>query len=232
MNAAALGRDQATADVEAGGPTSEGCNGTYRAAGKERSMSDWSANWSRVWLISGAAGAFAILLSQELLTSDEPFTLWNLLFEALDMALLVGATAATAVLLLRVRAQEEQGLLLRRDLELVRMRNEDWNREMAGRLRELGAAIQAQFQAWGLTPAEQDVGLLMLKGFSHKEIARLRATSEATIRQQAASIYDKANLSGRAALSAFFLEDLLLPDTPPLVNGIAREPREQRRLSA
>ena len=211
---------------------SERCNGTYRAAGKERSNDDWSANWSRVWLISGAAGAFAILLSQELLTSDEPFTLWNLLFEALDMALLVGATAAMAVLLLRVRAQEEQGLLLRRDLELVRMRNEDWNREMAGRLRELGAAIQAQFQAWGLTPAEQDVGLLMLKGFSHKEIARLRATSEATIRQQAASIYDKANLSGRAALSAFFLEDLLLPDTPPLVNGIARESREPRRLSA
>ena len=195
-------------------------------------MRNWSGNRKKLLLIGTAIGTFGILLTQELVTSDEPFTLWNLLFETLDLALLVGATATTAVLLSRVRAQEEQGLLLRQDLDLVRTRNEDWNREMAGRLRELGAAIQAQFQAWGLTPAEQDVGLLMLKGFSHKEIARLRATSEATIRQQAASIYEKANLSGRAALSACFLEDLLLPDPAPLVNGVAREPRERRRLSA
>lgn len=36
-------------------------------------------------------------------------------------------------------------------------------------------------------------------------------TSERTIRAQARSIYAKAGLSGRAALSAFFLEDLLAP---------------------
>ena len=147
------------------------------------------------------------------------------------MALLVGATAATAVLLLRVRAQEEQGLLLRRDLELVRMRNEDWNREMAGRLRELGAAIQAQFQAWGLTPAEQDVGLLMLKGFSHGD--RPPARHLRGHDPSAGGLDLRQGQPQRArGLSAFFLEDLLLPDTPPLVNGIAREPREQRRFSA
>jgi DNA-binding NarL/FixJ family response regulator len=82
-------------------------------------------------------------------------------------------------------------------------------------LRELGAAIRAQFEAWRLTPAEQEVGLLLLKGFSHKEIARLRNATESTIRQQAASIYQKANLNGRASLSAFFLEDLLLPPGEP-----------------
>ncbi|MEW7988527.1 MAG: hypothetical protein AB2818_05480 [Candidatus Thiodiazotropha sp.] len=37
------------------------------------------------------------------------------------------------------------------------------------------------------------------------------------VQQQAHSIYRKAKLSGRAALSAFFLEDLLLP--PPSANG-------------
>ncbi len=59
--------------------------------------------------------------------------------------------------------------------------------------------------------SERDVALLMLKGLSHREIAIARDTSERTIRQQAQAIYAKANLSGRAALSAFFLEDLLLP---------------------
>jgi DNA-binding NarL/FixJ family response regulator len=53
--------------------------------------------------------------------------------------------------------------------------------------------------------------VLMLKGLSHKEIARVRATSEATVRQQAASVYRKSGLSSRAELSAFFLEDLLAP---------------------
>ena len=187
----------------------------------------WLDRWNLV-LIAAALGAFGVLLTQELATSDEPFTMLGAVFEAFDLALLVGATATTAVLMSRARAQEETGLLLRQELELVRVRNEDWNREMTGRLRELGAAIQAQFRAWGLTPAEQDVGLLMLKGFSHKEIARLRATSEATIRQQAASIYDKAGLGGRAALSAFFLEDLLLPEPPPRPNGRSRETGEQR----
>jgi DNA-binding NarL/FixJ family response regulator len=52
---------------------------------------------------------------------------------------------------------------------------------------------------------------LLLKGLSHKEIAAVRSTSERTIREQARAVYRKAGLPGRSALSAFFLEDLLLP---------------------
>ena len=58
------------------------------------------------------------------------------------------------------------------------------------------------------------MALLLLKGLSLKEIAQIRATSERTIRAQALSLYGKAGLSGRAALSAFFLEDLLAPIGP------------------
>lgn len=65
----------------------------------------------------------------------------------------------------------------------------------------------------------------MLKGFSHKEIARIRSTSEATIRQQAAAIYQKSNLGGRAALSAFFLEDLLADPIPPSMASIPARAR-------
>lgn len=42
-------------------------------------------------------------------------------------------------------------------------------------------------------------------------MARARGTSERTARQQALAVYRKAGLAGRAELSAFFLEDLLLP---------------------
>ena len=63
-----------------------------------------------------------------------------------------------------------------------------------------------------MTAAEREVGLLILKGLSHKEIARLRATTEATVRQQAQAIYRKAGLPGKTAFSAYFLEDLFTPD--------------------
>jgi DNA-binding CsgD family transcriptional regulator len=75
----------------------------------------------------------------------------------------------------------------------------------------LSQHIDAQFHEWHLTPAERDVALLLLKGFSMREIAELRKNSERTTRQQATTIYAKANVDGRAALSAFFLEDLLPP---------------------
>lgn len=55
------------------------------------------------------------------------------------------------------------------------------------------------------------MALLLLKGLSHKEVAAIRATSERTVREQARSLYAKAGLTGRAALSAFFLEDLIAP---------------------
>jgi DNA-binding NarL/FixJ family response regulator len=55
------------------------------------------------------------------------------------------------------------------------------------------------------------VALQLLKGFTHKEIAAATDRSERTVRQHAVAVYRKAGLSGRAALAAFFLGDLLLP---------------------
>ncbi|MEP3348078.1 MAG: LuxR C-terminal-related transcriptional regulator [Litoreibacter sp.] len=78
-------------------------------------------------------------------------------------------------------------------------------------LEGLGIIIDTQFDHWELTAAEKDVALLLLKGFSLKEVAEYRSISERTARQQATSIYSKSGMHGRAGLSAFFLEDLLLP---------------------
>ncbi len=86
-----------------------------------------------------------------------------------------------------------------------------WNDEAQAVLQGLGAAIDRQFDRWGLTPAEREVALLQLKGLRHREIAELRRTSERTVRQQALAVYRKSGLNGRNDLAAFFLEDLLLP---------------------
>jgi DNA-binding NarL/FixJ family response regulator len=88
---------------------------------------------------------------------------------------------------------------------------EQWRQEARQALEGLGAAIDREFGKWGLTEAEREVALLLLKGLSHKEIASERHTSEGTVRQQALAVYRKAGLTGRSNLAAFFLEGLTLP---------------------
>ena len=107
--------------------------------------------------------------------------------------------------------QRESQLTLIRDLEVARIQGQRWRTEARSLLNGLGEAMEAQFSRWNLTEAEREVALLLLKGLSVKEIAAVRATSERTIRTQARSLYAKAGLTGRASLSAFFLEDLLAP---------------------
>ena len=83
-----------------------------------------------------------------------------------------------------------------------------WRDQRKSEIEALSRAIEDQFKHWRLSAAEIDIAGLMLKGASLKEIALARDTSEATIRQQAQSIYRKSGLSGRAELSAYFLESL------------------------
>jgi DNA-binding CsgD family transcriptional regulator len=71
--------------------------------------------------------------------------------------------------------------------------------------------IQNQFLKWNLTKTEGDIGLLLLKGLSLREISNIRGTSETTVRQQALILYKKASVDGRHQLAALFLEDLLTP---------------------
>jgi DNA-binding CsgD family transcriptional regulator len=78
----------------------------------------------------------------------------------------------------------------------------------------LADVIRVQFDAWGLTPAEADVGFLALKGLDVGEIAGLRGAAKGTVRAQLTSIYTKANVSGRAQFAAFFVEDLLSVGVP------------------
>lgn len=114
-------------------------------------------------------------------------------------------------LYLLLRSRSRLIRTLTRDLGRAEAEARRWREESAGWARGLAAAIDDQFTRWGLTPAEREVALLLLKGLRTPEIAELRSTRETTVRQQAQSVYRKANLEGRADLAAFFLEDLLSP---------------------
>jgi DNA-binding CsgD family transcriptional regulator len=100
----------------------------------------------------------------------------------------------------------------RADSEAHRSERDAWRARAEKLLRGLGDEIDAQLRRWNLTPAERETALFLLKGYGHKEIAALSGRSERTVRQHAVAVYRKSGLAGRAELSAFFLEDLLLPN--------------------
>lgn len=104
-------------------------------------------------------------------------------------------------------------------LEAHRSERDEWRKRAQHFLQGLGAEIDHQFKQWNLTEAERETALMLLKGYSHQEIAELGSKSEKTVRQQSSVVYRKSGLAGRAELAAFFLEDLLLPaETPAAQN--------------
>ena len=153
--------------------------------------------------------AIAVLIGMDVAADYRSGTeVAHLLTEGLVMALALSGAVGLWRQLRRARRRATQ---LTVDLATARREAERFRNEARDALRGLGEAIDHQFLRWELTPAEREVGLLLLKGLSHKEVAAARSTSETTIRQQALSIYRKSGLRNRSELSAFFLEDLLLP---------------------
>lgn len=131
---------------------------------------------------------------------------WHIGFEAL-MALL--ALAGVIVLL-------QNSIKLRANLEGTKYELGEtknavniWRQKAQIHIDGLSLAIQAQFKEWDLSTSEREIALLLLKGLSLREISNIRNTTEKTVRGQAAMIYQKSGLGGRADLSAFFLEDML-----------------------
>jgi DNA-binding CsgD family transcriptional regulator len=96
-------------------------------------------------------------------------------------------------------------LMLRRVLR-ERTEAQERLRRASGAFMDL---LDERFSAWGLTAAERDVALFAMKGLTTAEIARLRETSEGTVKAQTAAIYRKAGVSGRPQLLSLFIEDLM-----------------------
>ena len=125
---------------------------------------------------------------------------------------LVAVSAGLALYLSRGWTRASAGLAGARTSLAAREAERDaWRRRAESALEGLGRAIDEQFSAWGLTPSEREVALLLLKGHGHKQIAAATDRSERTVRQHGVAVYEKSGLAGRAELAAFFLESLMLP---------------------
>lgn len=130
---------------------------------------------------------------------------------ALEAIVLIMAAFWIVSVAVRYFASRTENIRIKTDLAQVRKDLENYQKETQHLIKGLSLKISEQLDKWNMTNAEKDVALLLLKGFSNKEIADIRATSEKTVTQQISSIYMKSNLKSRSEFAAFFLEELLLP---------------------
>lgn len=135
----------------------------------------------------------------------------NLSHLVIEGGIFLTSLAAFLFLLGRVRSAQTAALTASHQLHLKNEEAAVWKKKAAVFVEGLGKEIQLQFGRWQLTPTECEVALMLIKGFSHQEIARIFGRSERTVRQHAGVVYQKSGLTGRAELAAFFLEDLLSP---------------------
>jgi DNA-binding CsgD family transcriptional regulator len=161
-----------------------------------------------ILLIAAIALVVFGLTAFDIAREPRPLDRAEIAVDVIEKLLLVLAMAAVAWTVQGLRDVQEGQLALANNLARQAVQGEEWRVARQAEIAALGRAIEDQFKAWALTAAEIDIAGLMLKGASLKEIALARDTSEATIRQQAQSIYRKSRLSGRAELSAYFLESL------------------------
>jgi DNA-binding CsgD family transcriptional regulator len=160
-------------------------------------------------IIAAVLAIVAMMVGVDLITdSREGVVIWHILVE--------GSIAATALYgvfyLLRGTVETQHRLDQEiRDFNAFKMQAEQWRSESKKYVEGLSKAIDQQLNVWNLSAAEKEVAFLLLKGMSLKEIADIRKTAEKTARVQSMSIYSKSGLAGRSELSAFFLEDLLVP---------------------
>jgi DNA-binding NarL/FixJ family response regulator len=164
---------------------------------------------NRILFVFIAVAVIATALTTvDLIREAGPFDLADVLINFADELLLLGAMAAVAWTMRRVDDLADNQEALANNIARTIAQGEVWRAQRKTEIEALGRAIEDQFKVWRLTTAEIDIAGLMLKGASLKEIALARDTSEATIRQQAQAVYRKSGLSGRAELSAYFLESL------------------------
>ena len=82
--------------------------------------------------------------------------------------------------------------------------------------RAFGDLRRAEARLERASGAFNDVALFAIKGLTLQDIARLRETSEGTVKAQTAAIYRKAQVSGRPQLLSLFIEDLMGTDREDL----------------
>lgn len=102
--------------------------------------------------------------------------------------------------------------MLRAYLRLLRAEAEHI-RETINMLRgNFDEVLLTKFDDWGLTTAERDVTLLIIRGLSVADIAAARNTAQGTIKAQSTSIFRKIGVGSKTELMSLIIDEFLTSD--------------------
>lgn len=154
-----------------------------------------------------AFGLFLVLNTMDLVADySEGVTSAHIIHETVVVLFLLGLFALLFKSLAQLRYRNTH---LKERLQHAREAARMADSQTVGSRSRFNDVVGLHFSDWRLSRSEAEVGRLLLKGLSLKEIADVRRTREKTVRAQASSIYRKAGLAGRHEFSAWFLEKLI-----------------------
>jgi len=93
-----------------------------------------------------------------------------------------------------------------RYLEIEKLRQTNQLKHLREDFDEL---VHRKFSNWGLSPAERDVALMMLRGLTVEQISEIRDVSKGTIKVQSHKIMQKADVGSRVEFMSIFLDDFI-----------------------
>jgi len=129
------------------------------------------------------------------------------------IAALIAGLAVVGIVVQRIASRKRQGAL-QRSLEQEQSARALMMTKLESNQSGVSRYINEEFARWNFTSAEAEIGWLLLKGLSFKEMSVARGTSERTSREQARSVYAKSGLDNRSVFAAYFLEDFFAGGAP------------------
>jgi DNA-binding CsgD family transcriptional regulator len=99
-------------------------------------------------------------------------------------------------------------------------RNAELERSLGIARGAVAEVIDAHFSAWGLSPAERDVALFLVKGLNTAEIAEVRGSAEGTIKAHLAAIYRKSGTRSRSDMLSVLIDSLVAGEKGPFASVV------------
>lgn len=162
----------------------------------------------RVFFLWFYALSLVLWIIEEAYTLTNPpdiFDRFRLLIASFEALVAVSSLFAISILYQELKTEAEESSIAR---ELVHELKRS-NRILKNPESEFWKEVKLQMETWKLTDAEKEVAVLILRGFSHQQIAGVRQKSLRTIENQTASIYEKSSMRGKLEFISFFLTPLL-----------------------
>lgn len=129
------------------------------------------------------------------IVDSEPYSFWEIFHIFMEAGAAVGLGGGIVVLVQYIYSLRHTNYLNQQTIHMLRGSFEK--------------VLYQKFDEWGLTQAERDVTLLIIKGMNATQIAEARKTAQGTVKAQSTAIFRKIGVSSKAELMSIIIDEFL-----------------------